>query len=39
MLRERSGWARQIDLIPNLDDPKDLYGGALHGRRRLRRAA
>jgi ornithine cyclodeaminase len=39
MLRERSGWARQIDLIPNLDDPKDLYGGALLGRRRLRRAA
>lgn len=39
MLRERPGTGRQIDLIPTLDDPKDLYGGTLQARRRLRRAA
>lgn len=37
---ERSG-ARQIDLVPELDNPKDLYGGTLGkaGRPRLRRTA
>ena len=31
----------QVDLIPDLDSPKDLYGGTLGGRRRarLRKAA
>ena len=28
--------ARQIDLVPDLDDPKDLYGGTLAGRTRSR---
>ena len=33
--------ARQIDLVPDLDDPKDLYGGTLAGRARsgLRKTA
>jgi ornithine cyclodeaminase len=33
--------ARQIDLVPELDDPKDLYGGTLAGRTRsnLRKSA
>jgi ornithine cyclodeaminase len=39
LLREQPDLRRQIDLIPSLDDPKDLYGGARAGRRRLRRAA
>lgn len=39
LLQEQPGTGRQIDLIPSLDDPKDLFGGALLGRRRLRRAA
>ena len=32
---------RQIDLVPDLDDPKDLYGGTLAGRARagLRKSA
>ena len=30
--------ARQIDLVPDLDDPKDLYGGTL-ARSRLRKTA
>ena len=39
MLREQPGVGRRIDLIPTLDDPKDLFGGTLLGHRRLRRAA
>lgn len=39
MLRERPGMGRRIDLIPTPGDPKDLFGGTLLGRRRLRRAA
>ncbi|MEN9627824.1 MAG: hypothetical protein RJA10_1051 [Pseudomonadota bacterium] len=39
MLREQPGLRRRIDLIPTLDDPKDLYGGTLRARPRLRRAA
>jgi ornithine cyclodeaminase len=36
LLEERSG-RRQIDLVPDLEDPKDLYGGTLgQGRRRAR---
>ena len=36
LLEERSG-RRQIDLVPDLDDPKDLYGGTLgQGRTRAR---
>jgi ornithine cyclodeaminase len=31
LLREERGSARQIDLVPELDDPKDLYGGTLGG--------
>jgi ornithine cyclodeaminase len=33
--------ARQIDLVPDLEDPKDLYGGTLAGRARsgLRKSA
>jgi ornithine cyclodeaminase len=34
LLDERSG-RRQIDLVPDLEDPKDLYGGTL-GRGRMR---
>jgi ornithine cyclodeaminase len=29
LLQEEAGHARQIDLVPQLDDPKDLYGGTL----------
>jgi ornithine cyclodeaminase len=41
LLREELGSARQIDLVPELDDPKDLYGGTLGGgvRARLRQTA
>jgi ornithine cyclodeaminase len=36
LLEERPG-RRQIDLVPDLEDPKDLYGGTLgQGRRRAR---
>jgi ornithine cyclodeaminase len=42
LIRERPERCRQIDLIPELENPKDLYGGAL-GRRgskaRVRRVA
>jgi ornithine cyclodeaminase len=34
LLEERSG-RRQIDLVPDLEDPKDLYGGTL-GKGRMR---
>jgi len=34
LLQEERGAARQIDLVPQLDNPKDLYGGTLgHGAR------
>ena len=38
LLQEGPGSARQIDLVPQLADPKDLYGGTLGGgiRPRLR---
>jgi ornithine cyclodeaminase len=41
LLKEEGGSARQIDLVPQLDDPKDLYGGTLSlgSRSRLRRSA
>jgi ornithine cyclodeaminase len=41
LLKEEAGSARQIDLVPQLDDPKDLYGGTLSlgSRSRLRRSA
>ena len=41
LLHEERGSARQIDLVPELDDPKDLYGGTLGGRApaRLRKTA
>ena len=39
LLRQHPELRRRIDLIPELDDPKDLYGGALGRRGRLRRAA
>ena len=29
LLKEERGTARQIDLVPDLADPKDLYGGTL----------
>jgi len=29
LLKEERGAARQIDLVPELDNPKDLYGGTL----------
>jgi ornithine cyclodeaminase len=29
LLKEERSGARQIDLVPELDDPKDLYGGTL----------
>jgi ornithine cyclodeaminase len=31
LLQEERGSARQIDLVPELEDPKDLYGGTLGG--------
>ena len=41
LLDEERGCARQIDLVPELEDPKDLYGGTLGQgvRARLRRMA
>jgi ornithine cyclodeaminase len=41
LLKEEKGSARQIDLVPLLDDPKDLYGGTLAGNAcaRFRRSA
>jgi ornithine cyclodeaminase len=39
LLNEERGFARQIDLVPELDNPKDLYGGTLGqgARSRMRR--
>jgi ornithine cyclodeaminase len=31
LLREHPQWGRRIDLVPDLDNPKDLYGGVLGG--------
>jgi ornithine cyclodeaminase len=41
LLKEETGKARQIDLVPQLDNPKDLYGGTLAsgGRACLRKSA
>jgi ornithine cyclodeaminase len=42
LTRERPEFCRQIDLVPDLDDPKDLLGGTLGAgrkRSRMRRAA
>ena len=41
LLREYPQYRCQVDLVPDLDSPKDLYGGTLGGRRRtrLRKAA
>jgi ornithine cyclodeaminase len=41
LLKEERGGGRQIDLVPDLDDPKDLYGGTLGrtARARIRRSA
>jgi ornithine cyclodeaminase len=42
LLREQREAVRKIDLVPCLDDPKDLFGGVLGGtpaRARLRRVA
>lgn len=41
LLMEEQGVARQIDLVPRLEDPKDLYGGTvgLAARSRFRRSA
>jgi ornithine cyclodeaminase len=41
LLQEERGGGRQIDLIPELDNPKDLYGGTLGkaSRPRLRKTA
>lgn len=36
LLREYPQYRCQVDLIPDLDSPKDLYGGTLGGRRRAR---
>jgi ornithine cyclodeaminase len=38
LLDEYPHYRRQIDLIPELTDPKDLYGGTLGGRKRGARA-
>jgi ornithine cyclodeaminase len=41
LLREHPQWSRPIDLVPELEDPKDLFGGTLgrSRRSRVRRAA
>ena len=42
LLGEQKEASRQIDLVPRLDDPKDLFGGVLGGtpaRAKLRRVA
>src|SRR4051812_4823237 len=36
LLQEQRGGGRQIDLVPQLADPKDLYGGTLGGSLRAR---
>jgi hypothetical protein len=40
-LKEERGGARQIDLVPELDNPKDLFGGTLGlgTRSRIRKSA
>ena len=40
LLQEQKGLRREIDLVPSLQDPKDLFGGTLGGKRaRLRMMA
>lgn len=42
LIHERREFCRQIDLVPDLEDPKDLFGGTLGAgkkRARMRRAA
>ncbi|OYU98716.1 MAG: ornithine cyclodeaminase [Burkholderiales bacterium PBB5] len=39
LLREHPACRRQIDLVPTLDNPKDLFGGTLGSGQRLRRVA
>jgi len=41
LVQEERGGARQIDLVPELDNPKDLYGGTLglRARPRIRKTA
>jgi ornithine cyclodeaminase len=41
ILNEQTGPVRELDLVPTLDDPKDLFGGTLgrSSRTRLRRVA
>lgn len=41
LTRERPEFCRQIDLVPELEDPKDLFGGTLGSskRGRMRRVA
>ena len=36
LLEQQRGTRRQIDLVPELPDPKDLYGGTLGGKPRAR---
>jgi ornithine cyclodeaminase len=36
LLQEQRGTRREIDLVPELPDPKDLYGGTLGGKPRAR---
>ena len=36
LLHEERGSHRQIDLVPSLDDPKDLYGGTIGAGKRAR---
>jgi ornithine cyclodeaminase len=36
LLHEERGSHRQIDLVPRLDDPKDLYGGTIGSGKRAR---
>jgi ornithine cyclodeaminase len=36
LLRDHPQWCRQIDLVPNLENPKDLFGGVLGGGARAR---
>jgi ornithine cyclodeaminase len=39
LLAEHADLRRSIDLLPSLDDPKDLFGGVLRGPAALKRAA
>jgi hypothetical protein len=36
LLCDHPQWCRQIDLVPNLENPKDLFGGVLGGGARAR---